>query len=416
MLRLPHCSKSQLFLSSVLVLSLTLSSPTSVLASKGNSSVQSNIDRLKQEAATYEYDQAIAKQKLFNIKQEAEEKRLQKQQAREEREARKKALKELHAEQLKALKKYKEHRKKVSLKQYKDNLDSFQEKLQDIENELQTLGTEESTISSSIANDGQAMDYPYCDSGAESTYTDKDGDDLVYYDVAVPYKLKVSDVGGIAIGVESIKPAYRYDSSYKCSYGTYADSHLGCKILTENKKLRYSLAPKGIDAETGLPVYEAFGTKLYGIALGAGYLPDFVEDLGFHSYNYHTMTHEGVLCDLYLTDGTIIHCVVCDAIGRGHSNARGLHDGWTATSVSTAQDGVRYKMSNLRMPQYKYFVHAASCHSVEIFGDGNKFMKHFGIRGDGSGNAIAYVRIYGANLAESDVNVKSQYSNIVTRN
>ena len=170
------------------------------------------------------------------------------------------------------------------------------------------------------------------------------------------------------------------------------------------------------DKETGQPIYKAFGTDMYAVTLGAGFMPDFVEDLGFYSFSKHTMAKEGVLCDIYLTDGTVIHGAVCDGIGKGHSNTVGKCNGWTASSKATAQDHTRYKLSPLKHKQYRYFVHSAVCHTVEFFGDGNKFMKYFDIAGDGSGNAISFIRLYAASLADSDVTVKDKYSNLVTRN
>lgn len=409
MSRLRRPLKSQLFLISAIF----LTSFNTMAASNSSTSVQENISRLRKEAEEYAYNQALAKQALYNSKQDAVLRKQEAQQAEEDRLNRAKALEEMKSQQEQAIKEFKANAENSNDSQA---LQKLEDALESIKSEIATLSKKQVSIDNTLDNDGNPRDSPYCDTGAESSYLNSDGSDVDYYDVAIPYKLKASDVGGIAIDVESDIKKYRFDSSYKCSYGTYADTRLGCRVLTERSEITGSLAEKGYDTETGQPVYKAFGTEMYAITLPAGFMPDFVEDLGFYSFSKHTMAREGVLCDIYLTDGTIIHGAVCDGIGKGHSNTYGKCNGWTASSKSAAQDHTRYKLSQLKYSQYQYFVHSAVCHTVEFFGNGNKFMDYFGIEGDGSGNAIAFIRLYAASLSDSDVMVKDEYSSLVTRN
>ena len=211
-----------------------------------------------------------------------------------------------------------------------------------------------------------------------------------YYDVAIPYNLTNADVGGIAIDVESVKDRYRYDAS------AYADRYVGERIQQEFSNLPITIAGKDREVVTdisGVDVYRWNGKNLYAIALPKRLFPDALVEQGFYPFSMFKNT--GVLADLILTDGTIINCVIIDGIGEGHSN--GMCEGWTASSTATAQDGVRYYLSDLKLPQYAQFFHAASCHVVEMSGDISAFREYFGFN---DGVRISYIRIYKYSMQE----------------
>ena len=236
-------------------------------------------------------------------------------------------------------------------------------------------------------NDGYAKEYAkiFTISGAEPTWESD------YYDVAIPYNLTCGEVGGVAENVESSRATYNYDAE------EWKDEYVGCRIQQEFTSPPSEVAGEALGttiAESGVEVYEWGGKQLYAIALPRGLFPEALESQGFSGFS--SFRSKGILADLILTDGTVISCVVVDGIGEGHSN--GLCEGWTATSTATAQDGVRYELNALNYPQYKEFFHAASCHTVELSGDVEKFKEYFGI---GTRTRISYVRIYKYSMLEA---------------
>ena len=264
-------------------------------------------------------------------------------------------------------------------------------------------------------NDGyeRAAGKVFTKANIESSYVDDNGNDIDFYDVQIPYNLTCREVGGIAIDVESQHPGYGSTADYEINGVKVGDSKVGSRIVQEREvpkskmNNRYSLVTS---EDTGSSVYSAGNTQMYGIALASGLFPDAVGELGFYTNVWHNRT--GVLADLILTDGTIIHCTVIDGIGQAHSNGKGISDGWTASSVAAAQDKTRYKLSNLNLPQYEKFFHASACHVVELNGNVQEFTDKYNIKKDGSGNNIAYVRIYKASLRDGGFTVKESRKGI----
>lgn len=216
--------------------------------------------------------------------------------------------------------------------------------------------------------------------------------DADYYDVAIPYNLTCADVGGIAIDVESVKSVYNYTAS------EYNDSFVGSRIQQEFREPPELVANKKqkiVQDFSGVNTYDWHGKHLYAIALPSQLFPEALAQQGFYSFaNFRKI---GILADLILTDGTIVNCVIIDGIGSGHSN--GVCNGWTASSTNAAQDGVRYNLNELRLPQYAKFFHAASCHTVELSGDISKFKEFYGFNDD---VRISYIRIYKYSFLEEE--------------
>lgn len=214
--------------------------------------------------------------------------------------------------------------------------------------------------------------------------------DADYYDVAIPYNLTCADVGGIAIETESRKAVYDYTAV------RYADRYVGSRLQQEFLNLPINVAGKDREVVTdcsGVDTYSWNGRNLYAIALPKSLFPEALSAQGFYSFSQFRKT--GILADMILTDGTIVNCVVIDGIGEGHSN--GMTAGWTASSIDTAQDGVRYYLNDLKLPQYARFFHAASCHTVELSGDIDQFREYYGLEND---VRISYIRIYKYSMLE----------------
>lgn len=214
--------------------------------------------------------------------------------------------------------------------------------------------------------------------------------DAEYYDIAIPYNLTYEDIGGIAIDVESKKAVYNYTSAQ------FATRYVGSRIQQEHLQLPNNLAGEDREVVTdcsGVDTYSWHGKNLYAIALPKSLFPKALTEQGF--YGFSRFRDIGVLADLILTDGTFINCVVIDGIGEGHSN--GVTEGWTASSTDTAQDGVRYYLNEMKLPQYAEFFHAASCHTVELSGDIKAFIEYYGFDND---VRISYIRIYKYSMLE----------------
>jgi len=271
-------------------------------------------------------------------------------------------------------------------------------------------------------NDGLPRSDIYGDCGIESSYVyASSGKDVPYYDVAVPYKVTCEDIGGVADDVETNTATYTY-TAYGFKGGRkfkppYCANRVGCKFTQEKASINTDVikfsAPKS--TEGGIGVFAACGTKQYAIALGKWCYPRNMVRLGFHGFG--SISSTGVLCDLIMTDGSIIHCTTGDAIGYAHSNQVGQFDGWTAASKASAQDHTRYHTTAMKFPAYQYMFHAAACHVIEFFGNPSAFEHQYGIKENGTGNCVAFIRMYKANLAhdQGKVKAKDKFKNITTK-
>lgn len=255
-------------------------------------------------------------------------------------------------------------------------------------------------------NKGEAREYADCftRTGFKKTW------DADYYDFAMPYKLSCTDIGGVSDKVITTNSQYAFvgvnDSNTKgraFSYWIQPE-----KLNLDDIKSKYpswvcAKLPYEYDSESHVQVYKWKGKSLYAIALPKCLFPQSLAEQGFYAFSgFHL---KGILADLILTDGTIINCVVTDAIGEGHSNGVGKYtingeSGWTAP-VSSAQDGVTYHLNELKLPQYTKLFHAASLHTVELSGASDisgksgvkQFMEYYNLS-ETSNTRISYIRIY----------------------
>lgn len=304
---------------------------------------------------------------------------------------------------------------KYAAKEYVEQAKAAYEKAQ---KELEEARIASLYSKSSVWNDGYAKSLSdiYTKCGISSCYIDDYGNDVDFYDVQIPYRLSCSDVGGVAIDSESEVARYNVNSTLKVGSLRICDYKVGSRIIREWDSPRSPLNERyrlSTDSITGLDVYNAGDTQMYGIALAEGMFPEAFDSKGFYGWTH--MNKTGVLADIILTDKTVIHCAVIDGIGTMHTNGVGIYNGWTASSVQTGQDRTRYKLSSVNLPQYSHFFHAASCQVVELSGNSKDFSKAYGLKVDGSGNGIAYIRIYKASLKDGGFNVKEEFKSISTR-
>ena len=131
-------------------------------------------------------------------------------------------------------------------------------------------------------------------------------------------------------------------------------------------------------------------------------------------YSYGQLVWERNTTKIIYTskDGQVVNPYDSTVFGRAnilsntYSNGVGISNGWTASDTKTSQDGIRYKLNNLNFPQYSKFFHAAACHTIEFSGEIENFRKFYNIKPDGSGNNVAYIRIYNASLRDGGFSVK----------
>lgn len=246
-------------------------------------------------------------------------------------------------------------------------------------------------------NNGEVLaDEPYGDSGLPSSY-----EDCKYYDVWIPYNKTVEDVGGIADDVKTIESTYDYTAyTYK-----YNENRMGAFVQTEyaNDVVNSYGLSWSTDSETGLLYTTVNGAKIYHCALGKGlfcYSP--VTDGEFFDWAGAT----GILFDIILTDGTVIHFVLGDGIGQIHSNQVGKYDGWTDSianfQAGNSQDDTIYHTTDMPNEMYSYWFQCASTHMFEVCGSSSKFMSHYNIGSEDSQNQIMYVRIYNLSIGTQE--------------
>lgn len=260
--------------------------------------------------------------------------------------------------------------------------------------ETSTEATTETKKSSGLnGNDGEVVKGTiFGDSGIASSY-----ENCKYYDIWIPYKKTVADVGGLADDVDTAVDTYRYTAF---TYG-YDKHRMGGFLQTEfsdHPCYNYGLTWK-TDSKNGLMYCEVNGAKIYASTLGKGcFNYSAVTDGTFFSWAGAT----GILFDIILTDGTVLHFVMDDGIGEAHSNQDGPYDGWTAPSQAEAQDNTRYHTTKLANKEYGFFMQCASTHMLEIIGSSSKAMEYYNIGETDDTNQVMYIRIYNLKIGTED--------------
>lgn len=205
-----------------------------------------------------------------------------------------------------------------------------------------------------------------------------------YYDCAIPYAITFKQLGGYAITGGKTTGKYSAGAApestiskstgagFNREFDKNGETKWGCKIATES--------------DTKLNYVEKNGLRFYICAM-ASFMWKNNKNLpsGFPNYS---SSNRGQMFDVILTSGDVVHFVVGDCIGEGHSIG----------GPATGQDGVWYNFATLNYKQYKHIGHCQQVQLLELWGGGNcvkGFEKKFNIKYDtGKGNKIAYIRMY----------------------
>ena len=239
-----------------------------------------------------------------------------------------------------------------------------------------------------VGNDGTIKKNPYGDSGADITYNNAE-----YYDFLIPYKCTLSDIGGYAVNV-----GYSTDE-YNGRMVLYDDSEVknqylgGSRFnLQGTKSSDWLIGGVQTEEETGLQYVSKNDCNYYIASLGkCVFNTDSVEKGLFPAWC--DVQGKGILYDMILLDGTVIHFVLPDGIGLNHTN----ND--SSDIVASDSAGVLFTFSDLKEPQYKNLFHASSPSQIfEFFyGDYSKeplkrFTEKYNI--DSIENPIVAIRLW----------------------
>lgn len=255
-------------------------------------------------------------------------------------------------------------------------------------------------------NNGNAYDDPFGNSGISSSF----GGDAKYYDFYVPYNMTIKEIGGYATGV-----SYEDDSKYK----SWGDSVIPNE--SDLAKHTYNLNRQGskgstwlgldvkIDSNTGFEYVEKNSCKFYIASIGKCLFNySALKDEGFLEWSLLSQT--GILYDIILKDGTIIHFATGDGMGTYHS----INDS-SDSVTSNGQDGVNVTFSTLIKKQYKNLYHALKPnHLLECFcetGALDKFISYYKIS---ESNPIMYIRMYNKSLKDGNFTVNSGFGELTT--
>ena len=233
-----------------------------------------------------------------------------------------------------------------------------------------------------VDNNGTTRKDPYgSKSSISSSYID-----VEYYDCAIPYKKTCDEIGGICL-------SDMYDAETGTTYSKMADVY---KKLLIGDKVNYQGQHGGpytkgyptriksyeIETDTGCDIYvDKNGNKYYIMAL-----QKFFWEYSGAWYGW-SLENRLQCVDVMLTNGYVIHFVIGDCNSSAHTNG--------STDTSSAGS---WEASKLNYPQYRYLFQAMAGNTLEIWGKdlscANKFMQKYGMKLDGSGAHIMYIRMY----------------------
>lgn len=244
--------------------------------------------------------------------------------------------------------------------------------------------------------DGELMSEPFGDCGAKPTLADP----AKYYDFLIPFTVTREQIGGYAISATHVggDPVYvnRFNlddniARAKCNMGcehsfnrqgTKSSSWIGQTVL--------------VDDNTGAQYIEMNGLKMYIASLPSGLFNYSGRDkLGIHAWSMLAAT--GVLYDIVLKDGTVIHFATGGATGNGHTNG----------GPPSQQDGVQYGFNELRQAQYKNIFHACDpMHTFELFmGEGRSLSEFTSYYNISESNPVVAVRLWSATVKDGNFSV-----------
>lgn len=229
-----------------------------------------------------------------------------------------------------------------------------------------------------LAYNGNAVSEPFGYTGA--TKTTIKGKGVKYFDWFCPYKLTIADIGGYAIS--SNGPSIISKDTAK--------KRLLCQSLNQYGSGSRTLS--GITShrdKDGMQVIEYNGCKFYLCAIGDG-VWRWCEKSGYVDKDYcsNFSCSKGVLFDVMLTDGKVLHFIAFDEFGHWHSNNDTTVNGTNSLHKNdkthpynyTHADGRMYtQFAKLNYPQYDRAYYAGSCTQLLELqsADINKFSKKY---------------------------------------
>lgn len=255
-----------------------------------------------------------------------------------------------------------------------------------------------------ISNDGKEKGENdiYKDSGLPSSFEGAE-----YYDVAMPYNLTAFDVGGWCY--DAANKAYVLPESKLKKIKISANTCTEYGFSRSLKELNSGWGTPSKDKDTGCTVVEKNGVKFFIMAVQKYQYNTDTANKWFGGFNSNS---NGYLIDVILTDGTVIHFIKGDSNAPQHTNGGASGKGQDkATDKNPNYVGQWWAFKPAKLKQYANIYGLSSCNSIEIWGDGNKFAKHFNLGSGDNQNRIAYYRIYnvkvGSNFKPVSNDVKS---------
>lgn len=261
-----------------------------------------------------------------------------------------------------------------------------------------------STLSVYAGNDGNVQQNPFGDCGAAPSF----GGDAKYYDFLIPYNMTVGQIGGYCN-----ECTFSANSAYKgwnmVTSGDALNHRIGQFNVQGSKQSPWINCEVKVDSNTNFQYVEKDGCKFYIASLPkAVFNYSAVTSGGFYQWSYLGRT--GIIYDMILKDGTVIHFATGDGIGVDHTN----NDSSYQTS---GQDGVYMKFAKLNYPQYANMFHASSPnHTFEVFTSGSgaiaKFKSYYGIS---DSNPIVAIRMWNKSIKDGGLTVNPGFSGLSSK-
>lgn len=250
---------------------------------------------------------------------------------------------------------------------------------------------------------GYAVPNPYGDTGVKETTIKGKG--VKYFDWFCPYKLTIADIGGYATSSNGTSTISKET----------AKKRLLCQSLNQYGSGSRTLS--GITSHRdsdGMQVIEYDGCKFYLCAIGDG-VWRWCEKSGYVDKDYcsNFSCSKGVIFDVILTDGKILHFIAFDEFGHWHSNNDTTSNGTNSLHKNdkthpynyTHADGRKYtQFAKLNYRQYDRTYYAGSCTQLLELqsADINKFSEKYFKDGVG----VYAMRFYNKTFKELVTNKK----------
>lgn len=260
------------------------------------------------------------------------------------------------------------------------------------------------TVTVSAGNDGNALLNPFGDCGASASF----GGDAKYYDFLIPYNMSIGQIGGYCN-----ECTFSANSAYKgwdmVTSGDALNKRVGQFNVQGKKSSTWIGCTVKVDPNTNFQYVEKDGCQFYIASLPkAVFNYSAVTSGGFYQWAYLGRT--GIIYDMILKDGTVIHFATGDGIGVDHSNNPSNYQ-------TSGQDGVYMKFADLKYTQYANLFHASKPnHTFECFVSGSgaisKFKSYYGIS---DSNPVVAIRMWNKSIKDGGIKVNPGFSGLSSK-